>query len=485
MSQALQGSTVRRRRALMGLLDADGWGWASVKAVFWFVLMIIMLAYLPDRAYYLTVGRTVDLGLLAWSPVNFCPPENKTLPCPAPAGAVVPWEAAPADLALPVPRTDGSVALIGTNLLYIGGSDGSAATTTTFTTTIAKGTFAPWAAGPALPEARTGAAAVTIGSTIYLIGGTGPDGKPVATIWSLAYNQEARTFGAWTPVDGLALPAPRAGAGAIPVSDGLLVAGGLDGAGVPATTVWKSTLDAKGVLGPLTDQAALLDGVAFASMAQVGDFVWVWGGQDATGPAGAVQRGALGSPPATATPGPNTKPAPLQILQWAVADAYNLPAARVGSAGFAANGGLYVVGGDDGKGPRNEVYWTMPNGDGTLSDWKHLDQTDLPGAGLAGGSAAVSGSNVFVIGGTSADGVLPGTIRANLAPQEPFFQAGLVGVVVPALRIDGEIGQQLGYLSAAGVGTADAAILILIGWAYAHPAAVRGWVDRRRGKRRD
>jgi len=33
------------------------------------------------------------------------------------------------------------------------------------------------------------------------------------------------------------------------------------------------------------------------------------------------------------------------------------------------------------------------------------------------------------------------------------------------------------------VGTMNAVILILVGWAYAHPATVRGWIDRRRGKR--
>ena len=84
------GTSVPRRRALFGLLDADGWGWASVKAFVWLIIIIFILGYLPDRAYYLTVGRTVDLGVLVWSPVNLCPPTNETLPCPAPAGAVDP-----------------------------------------------------------------------------------------------------------------------------------------------------------------------------------------------------------------------------------------------------------------------------------------------------------------------------------------------------------------------------------------------------------
>jgi hypothetical protein len=175
---------------------------------------------------------------------------------------------------------------------------------------------------------------------------------------------------------------------------------------------------------------------------------------------------------------------PLQLLQWAIGDAYNLPEARTAAAGFAANGALYAVGGGDGSGPRNEVYWTVPNGDGTLPGWKHIAETDLPTAGVEGASAVVFGSNVFVIGGSTADGVLSSAVRANLAPSEPFFRVGLVGAVIPALRIEGEIGQQLSYLSAAGVSTVNFIILLLIGWAYAHPDRVRGWIDRRRARRR-
>ena len=64
------GTVVPRRRALFGLLDADGWGWASVKAFVWLIIIIFILGYLPDRAYYLTVGRTVDLGVLALSLIH-------------------------------------------------------------------------------------------------------------------------------------------------------------------------------------------------------------------------------------------------------------------------------------------------------------------------------------------------------------------------------------------------------------------------------
>ena len=49
---------------------------------------------------------------------------------------------------------------------------------------------------------------------------------------------------------------------------------------------------------------------------------------------------------------------------------------------------------------------------------------------------------------------------------------------MPGLKIDGEIGQQLGYLNAAGAGTVDFVILLIIGWALAHKEQARGVVRR-------
>src|SRR4029077_20534516 len=94
------------RRALFGALDADGWIWAGLKAFIWFILLIVLLGYIPDRAYYFTVGRTVEIDapILLWSPINLCPAENQGLPCPAPIGAVVPWAGGPQQLALPAGR---------------------------------------------------------------------------------------------------------------------------------------------------------------------------------------------------------------------------------------------------------------------------------------------------------------------------------------------------------------------------------------------
>ena len=197
--QALQsGRTQTRGRAFFGLLDANGWGWASLKAAFWFIVMIFVLGYIPDRAYYFTVNKTLDLGILAWSPVNFCPPENKTLPCPPPVGAVIPWEVAPTELSLPAARIDGAIAQIGTKILYIGGSDGQAATDTTFVaTTSGVGNFDKWAVGPKLPQPRANAAVGFSVGKIFVVGGTRPNGKPSDTVYVLSPNSQTGELGEW------------------------------------------------------------------------------------------------------------------------------------------------------------------------------------------------------------------------------------------------------------------------------------------------
>src|SRR6476660_7150764 len=114
--RAIGPGSMGQRRVLFGLLDGNGWTWASLKATFWFVFIIMMLGYIPDRAYYFTVFPTIDLGVLVYSPVNFCPPSNRTVPCPPPVGSVLPWAPSPKELALPAGRTGGTALQLGLNL---------------------------------------------------------------------------------------------------------------------------------------------------------------------------------------------------------------------------------------------------------------------------------------------------------------------------------------------------------------------------------
>ena len=132
-------------------------------------------------------------------------------------------------------------------------------------------------------------------------------------------------------------------------------------------------------------------------MALEGTFLWVFGGSNANGPTAAVQRadyGTTSTATGSAAPGepsrgrerapPPRRPrraAPSRaVVRWATPDATgNLPGARTGGGGFAANGALYLVGGSDGTTEQPELYWALPDATGNLpGGWRHLDPTDLP-----------------------------------------------------------------------------------------------------------
>jgi len=477
-----------RRRTFFGLFDADGWSWAIVKASAWFVIIVTMLGYIPDRAYYFTVQRTVDLWpvaisfakqptadntLFKWPVVNFCPPENETLPCPAPVGATLPWHPAPAEIQLPAPRVDGATAVIGETYLYAGGSDGKAAVATTYVShAVGTGNLDKWTEGPALPEARSDAAYFAFGDTLYLFGGYGPDGVPTTTAYSLTVGSDG-TLGEWKANDALALPEPRAGGSMVTVSDGVVVMGGTDGT-APKRSVWKSQLVATGGLGPWVAQQPLyeenVDGVAM----HVGDIIFVIGGRNLSGePVTTVQQGLVGGGPNATAKDPNL------VEAWRVSEQTNLPVARANMSGFTANGAIYVQGGADASGPKAETWWATPDAEGVIAEWNNLPELDL-GEGIEGSGGIVSGAHGFILGGQTAGGPTAGIARTYLAPQEPFFQLGVLGATIPGLKLGGEVGQQIGYLNAATVGAVNFIVLLLVGWGFAHKDRVREILAKRR-----
>ena len=151
-----------------------------------------------------------------------------------------------------------------------------------------------------------------------------------------------------------------------------------------------------------------------------------------------------------------------------------LPLPREGAAGFSNSGTLYLVGGT-GPDAQGQTYWAIPDANGDISGWQTLPQSNLPAdLQLRDTTAAPSGSHVFIVGGTTAQGVTAGLARANLAPMPPYFQLGFFGATIPGLGIQGEVGQQLAYLVAAGVATANFVLLILIGVAFAHKERTQG-----------
>ncbi len=486
-AQALgPGTTIVRRRAFFGLLDAGGWAWATLKAAFWFVVIIMMMAYLPDRALYATVQPTIELGVplktfsktLNVTPVNLCPASIETLPCPAPIGAVLPWQPNPPELGLPQPRTDAAIVPAGLQTLLIGGSDGKAAQASVLATVIRPdGNINGWTEGPPLPAPRAGAAAVFFSGAAYVLGGADATGAPTDTVFVGTPDAATGKISTWSESTDLKLPAPRADTAVVVAGDGIFLVGGRDASG-PVVTVWKAPLNAKtGKLKAWVATGPLPAPRASATAVLQGTHLFVYGGNDATGPAAAVLRGEIG------TVGQDAG----MVTGWsspldAAAARTNLPQARKGAMGFVSNGVFYYVGGEGGAG---DLYWTIPDADGNIDGWKTLAQSALPAdLQLADAAPIVSGSHAFLIGGTSAGVPTEGVARTSLSPPQPFFQLGLFYVVVPALGIGGEVGQQLSYLVAAGVATTDFVLLLLIGYAFNHREQTRAFFERLRNRRR-
>ncbi len=490
------GGRLARRRAFFGLLDANGWGWAGVKATIWFVLIIMLMAYLPDRALYATVQSTIDLGVslkvfnpsLDLTPISFCPASNRTVPCPAPAGTVLPWEPNPKELLLPAARADAAIVGAGLQTLVVGGTDGKTAQESVFATVIRPdGNIDAWSQGTALPAPRAQASAVFFSGVAYVIGGLDAGGAPTDTVFAGTPDAATGKVAAWTESTAMKLPAPRAGAAVVVAGDGVFLIGGTDGKG-PVDSVWKAAVDAKsGKLtawkpnAPLTsfDAAGAAQPAprVHATATLIGQNLFVWGGEDAAGPTTHVLRGDVSI--AKETLG--------QVTRWgsppaASAAQQNLPAAHLGAFGWVANGNLYYAGGD---GANGQVTWAIPDAAGNIAGWKHLDASDLPpDLGLRDAAAIVSGSHVFLVGGLAQGTPTSGTARADLAPKAPFFQLGLFYIVVPAMGIQGEVGQQLSYLVAAGVATGNFVLLLLIGYAFNHKERTRAFLHGLRNRRR-
>ncbi len=464
-----------KRRTFFGLLDADGWGAAFFKALFWFLFLIFMLMYIPDRAYYFTVSKTIDVGFNGVPILNWCPGSNESLPCPAPPGSVVPWQASPPQLDLPAGRMDATAFQSGTNLYLVGGRTAAGPTADVLATSVTTdGNYGAWTEGPALPEPRTGAAVTSLSGIPYVIGGLDANGQPTTTVFMGTLAKGVLT--GWTAADTLTLPTAVSDAMAVSAPTGLYLFGGRTADGV-VTTVLHSALgtDSPPKLGAWADAGVPLpEGRADGNAVAMGDQIYVVGGDDPTGVATAsVFRLTLASGVVRKDPTTNA------AIGWAVAPAaQQLPDARARGASFTANGAMYIIGGVDATGqPQDSNDWTVPNTVGDIPAWSRTPATDLVEA-RAGASITNVGSFVFVIGGQSPSGPSVSTMRANISPQPPYFRIGLFGLTIPSLAIQGEIGQQLGYIDAFGVGIVNFIIVILIGLAYSHRQATMRIIER-------
>jgi hypothetical protein len=305
----------------------------------------------------------------------------------------------------------------------------------------------------------------------YLMGGLDAAGSATDTVYKGIVEEGVLT--GWELADGenrteaLTLPQPLSAAGVIVGSGGFVLVGGRDAAGDPTDGVYLAWVEPEGdtmqAWTPL-DGLALPEPRAAVVAASIADFIYVVGGEGPEGATDSVFRLELvNGVPATNEAG--------ALLGWAVAPQEQaLPEPRSGATAFSANGAVYVIGGFAADGvPQPSVFWAVPDSaTGTYEGWQRLEQTDLPVA-IAHAPIAGVGSHAFVFGGETPDGPTDGSLRSAISPRPPFFQLGIAGATIPALSIKGEVGQQLGYLNAMGVGMTNFVILIILGVALSRP----------------
>ena len=174
------------------------------------------------------------------------------------------------------------------------------------------------------------------------------------------------------------------------------------------------------------------------------------------------------------------------IYKWtATSGDANLPLPREGAALWSANGTLYVAGGVQDGAVIGSVHWTAPTAASGITSWKSVPEVDLPADQLrTNASGAVIGTHALLIGGEDASGAPAATsVSALTSPKAPVFRAGLFGLTIPGLAIPGEIGEQLGFLSAAGAWTLNFVLLCAMGVAYTQRERFGAWLRKRLAKK--
>ncbi len=366
--------------------------------------------------------------------------------------------------------------------------DGTATDEVLVTEVTEEGNLTGWTAGPALPQPRTGAAVGMYTGVPFVMGGLDEAGQPTATVYKGVVEEGLLTD--WVLADGenrtdeLTLPQPLSGASVVPGTSGFMLLGGRDANGQPTNGVHVAWVDE--VSGgdrllawePLDPNLALPEPRTGAVAAAIADFIYVIGGEGPDGPTDTVFRLEVnGREPATNEAG--------DLDGWAVApEDLALPEPRAGATMFSANGAVHVIGGYGAEGvPQESMLWAVPDtGTGDYDSWQRLEQTDLP-IGTAAAPVVGVGSHAFIFGGETPDGTTDGSLRSAISPRPPFFQLGIAGATIPGLAIKGEVGQQLGYLIAMGVGMTNFIILIIIGVAFSRPESSKRVLSRLSGGR--
>ena len=189
------------------------------------------------------------------------------------------------------------------------------------------------------------------------------------------------------------------GAGIVTWGDFLYVIGGEDSSGKLCSQVWMAKVGANGVLGQWQQTVSLPQPRAFASCVVAGPFVYVMGGETASGLSSDVLFALVDTTTTDSTYG--------GLCGFGVSNAWQanfaplaVPMSRAAAA--ADDRKIVLVGGLTAGGPVSTVYYAQIKNDGSVGKW-YTSPNCLPGA-VTDAGATVSNGEVWVAGGLGSNG---------------------------------------------------------------------------------
>ena len=163
--------------------------------------------------------------------------------------------------------------------------------------------------------------------------------------------------------------------------DGLLLIGGRNASG-PGGDDLEDAAQQHGRAERLVRGAPLVTPQADATAVLIGDYLWLYGGSDANGPVGAVQRGEFGKQAAEGLPA-NPDEGKLITLGRSTTRRTCRSPGPTRRAGAPTAPSTWPAA-TTATVPKPEVYWAVPTNAGEIPEWKHLAAMRPAGVGSRG-----------------------------------------------------------------------------------------------------
>ncbi|MCF6281788.1 MAG: hypothetical protein L3J28_06170 [Candidatus Polarisedimenticolaceae bacterium] len=276
----------------------------------------------------------------------------------------------------------------------------------------ADGTLSPWSLGPAMSMERGFFSAISHNGNLYAVGGArGPNGSELLNSVERAEIKADGTLGDWVLEKGT-LNNPRRCAKLTVIGDYIYAFGGYGG--ILLDTLERAQINPDGSLGEwlvITDRMTVARYVH--GVERVGDGVYNIGGHSKEGGGGIVDV-EWGRVDAEGFFSPWRSITPLQTGRFSLATAQH--------GEF-----LYAIGGLNGAAHLDSIERAHIDGAGDLSAWEYT--TPAP-AKMSGANALVINESIYLIGGNEGDGPRRSVYYAN------FNKQGDIGFLATSDEID-------------------------------------------------